>query len=160
MNHCILMAEIVEVPQLRYTSDNQTPIAEFKVKIAGLRPEDSPSQFKVVGWGNLAQTIQEASYGPGDRVVIEGRLTMKSVDRPEGFREKQAEITAQRLHRVAELQSMLLAEAAPIAEGSGGDGNGDGDGNRGDGTRPAATPSVPTASQPATTTPDYDEIPF
>ena len=41
MNHCILMAEIVETPQLRYTSDNQTPIAEFKVKIAGLRPDDS-----------------------------------------------------------------------------------------------------------------------
>ncbi|MEM8613970.1 MAG: single-stranded DNA-binding protein, partial [Cyanobacteria bacterium P01_H01_bin.105] len=95
MNHCILMAEIVEVPQLRYTSDNQTPIAEFKIKIAGLRPDDNPSQFKAVGWGKLAQTIQETSYSPGDRVVIEGRLTMKSVDRPEGFREKQAEITVQ-----------------------------------------------------------------
>lgn len=153
MNHCILMAEIVEVPQLRYTSDNQTPIAEFKVKIAGLRPDDSPSQFKAVGWGNLAQTIQESSYGPGDRVVIEGRLTMKSVDRPEGFREKQAEITVQRLHRIAELQSMLMAEAPPIAEGSS-----DSNSN----SRPAAaTAAPPAASQPTTTTtPDYDEIPF
>ncbi len=143
MNHCILMAEIVEIPQLRYTSDNQTPIAEFKVKIAGLRPDDSPSQFKAVGWGNLAQAIQEASYGPGDRVVIEGRLTMKTIDRPEGFREKQAEITVQRLHRITDLQSMTMAEASPIAEG-----------NRS---------SSPVASNPAstsTTTPDYDEIPF
>lgn len=150
MNHCILMAEIVEVPQLRYTSDNQTPIAEFKVKIAGLRPDDSPSQFKAVGWGNLAQTIQSASYGPGDRVVIEGRLTMKTVDRPEGFREKQAEITVQRLHRIAELQSMTMAEAPPIAEGSGASNS-----------RPAAA-APPATSQPATTTttPDYDEIPF
>ncbi|ESA38230.1 single-stranded dna-binding protein [Leptolyngbya sp. Heron Island J] len=147
MNHCILMAEIVEVPQLRYTSDNQTPIAEFKVKIAGLRPDDSPSQFKAIGWGNLAQTIQEASYGPGDRVVIEGRLTMKTVDRPEGFREKQAEITVQRLHRITDLQSMIMAEAPPIAEG-----------NR----SPAASNPAPTSqtSQPASTTPDYDEIPF
>ncbi len=151
MNHCILMAEIVEVPQLRYTSDNQTPIAEFKVKIAGLRPDDSPSQFKAVGWGNLAQTIQDASYGPGDRVVIEGRLTMKSVDRPEGFREKQAEITVQRLHRIAELQSMAMADAAPIAEGN-------------SSARSSAATSGPPASQPASqpaaATSDYDEIPF
>ena len=153
MNHCILMAEIVEIPQLRYTSDNQTPIAEFKVKIAGLRSEDSPSQFKVVGWGNLAQTIQDSGYAPGDRVVIEGRLTMKSVDRPEGFREKQAEITAQRLHRIAELQSMMLAEAAPIAEGNVGGGSS---------TTTSRAPSAntpPPANQPAAT-PDYDEIPF
>lgn len=145
MNHCILMAEIVEVPQLRYTSDNQTPIAEFKVKIAGLRPDDSPAQFRAIGWGNLAQTIQTASYAPGERVVIEGRLTMKTVDRPEGFREKQAEVTVQRLHRVAELQSMPLAEASAIVEES----------------RPPAAPSTPPMSQPASPSPpDYDEIPF
>lgn len=147
MNHCILMAEVVEVPQLRYTSDNQTPIAEFKVKVAGLRPDDSPAQFKAVGWGNLAQTIQEASYGPGDRVVIEGRLTMKTVDRSEGFREKQAEITVQRLHRIADMQSMMMAEAAPIAESSS------------QSAPTASSPPAAPASQPANT-PDYDEIPF
>ncbi|MEM9807321.1 MAG: single-stranded DNA-binding protein [Cyanobacteria bacterium P01_D01_bin.56] len=146
MNHCILMGEVVEVPQLRYTSDNQTPIAEFKVKIAGLRPEDSPSQFKVVGWGNLAQTIQSASYGPGDRVVLEGRLTMKSVDRPEGFREKQAEITVQRVHRVTDLQSMTMAEAPPIVEGKG--------------SAPTPSPASSTSTSQPATTPDYDEIPF
>ncbi|EKV03457.1 single-stranded DNA-binding protein [Leptolyngbya sp. PCC 7375] len=148
MNHCILMGEIVESPQLRYTSDNQTPIAEFKIKIAGLRPDDSPSQFKAVGWGNLAQTIQDASYGPGDRVVVEGRLTMKTVDRPEGFREKQAEITVQRLHRIAEMQSMLMAAAPPIAEGSN------------SGSSPAASAPKPSSPPTNTTTPDYDEIPF
>ncbi|MEM9265300.1 MAG: single-stranded DNA-binding protein [Cyanobacteria bacterium P01_F01_bin.13] len=148
MNHCILMAEIVEVPQLRYTSDNQTPIAEFKVKISGLRPDESPSQFKAVGWGNLAQTIQAANYVPGDRVVIEGRLTMKSVDRPEGFREKQAEITVQRLHRIAELQSMTLADAPPIVEG------------RSDPPSPAPSPSAASAPPASPAASDYDEIPF
>ncbi|MEM9809489.1 MAG: single-stranded DNA-binding protein [Cyanobacteria bacterium P01_D01_bin.56] len=150
MNHCILMAEVVEAPQLRYTSDNQTPIAEFKVKIPGLRSEDSPSQFRAVGWGNLAQTIQESGYGAGDRVVIEGRLTMKSIDRPEGFREKQAEITVQRLHRITELQSMMLAEAPPVAEGNS---------TSSDVRDSSATGSKPPTNQSATT-PDYDEIPF
>ena len=72
---------------------------------------------------------------------------MKTVDRPEGFREKQAEITVQRLHRIADMQSMVMAEAAPIASGS----------SSGQ-SRPATTASS-SASQP-TSTPDYDEIPF
>ena len=100
MNNCILMAEIVQNPELRYTPDNQTPIAEMQVQFAGLRPEDPPATIKVVGWGNLAQEIQ-ANYHEGDRVVIEGRLNMNTIDRPEGFKEKRAELTAQRLHRLS-----------------------------------------------------------
>ena len=97
MNSCILMAEIVQAPELRYTSDNQTPIAEMLVQFPGLRAEDPPATLKVVGWGNLAQEIQER-YHQGDRVVIEGRLNMNTIDRPEGFKEKRAELTAQRIH--------------------------------------------------------------
>jgi single-stranded DNA-binding protein len=100
MNSCVLMAEILTEPELRYTSENQTPIAEMQVQIAGLRPEDPPSKLKVIGWGNLAQEIQ-ANYHTGDRVVIEGRLSMNTIDRPEGFKEKRAELTAQRIHRLA-----------------------------------------------------------
>lgn len=97
MNSCILMAEIVQAPELRYTSETQTPIAEMFVEFPGLRAEDPPSRLKVVGWGNLAQEIQER-FHQGDRVVIEGRLSMNTVDRPEGFKEKRAELTAQRIH--------------------------------------------------------------
>jgi single-strand DNA-binding protein len=97
MNNCILMAEIIQEPQLRYTPDNQTPIAEMRVKFAGLRPEEPPATLKVVGWGNMAQEIQ-ANYHEGDRVILEGRLTINSIDRPEGFKEKMAEMTVQRIH--------------------------------------------------------------
>lgn len=99
MNHCILMADIIQNPELRYTSDTQTPIAEMMVQFPGSRPEDPPVTLKVIGWGNLAQEIQ-ANYHEGDRVIIEGRLTMNTIDRPEGFKEKRAELTAQRLHRL------------------------------------------------------------
>ena len=91
------MAEIIQDPQLRYTPDNQIPIAEMLVQFPGSRPEDPPATLKVVGWGNLAQEIQER-YHQGDRVVIEGRLNMNTIDRPEGFKEKRAELTAQRIH--------------------------------------------------------------
>lgn len=84
MNNCMLLAEIVQAPQLRYTSDNQTPVAEFVVQFPSLKDTDPAAQMKVVGWGNLAQEIQE-NYQLGQRVLLEGRLSMHTVDRPEGF---------------------------------------------------------------------------
>lgn len=96
MNSCILMAEIVQEPQLRYTTD-QTALAEMIVQFPGLRNEDPPATLKVVGWGNLAQEIQQ-QYHQGDHVIIEGRLSMSTVERSEGFKEKRAELTVQRMH--------------------------------------------------------------
>lgn len=156
MNSCMLMADIIQAPQLRYTSDTQTPIAEFIVKFPGLREDDTPAQIKVIGWGNLAQQIQE-TYKEGDRVLLEGRLNMNTIERPEGFREKRAELTLQRIHSLNELNSLTLpaglanplelndtvpAPAAPAAS------------NRP--AQPAATP----AADPYPAEPDYDDIPF
>lgn len=112
MNSFILMAEIIQEPQLRYTSDNQTPIAEMTVQFDGLREGDAPETLRVVGWGNLAQEIQE-NYHPGDRVVIEGRLGMNQIDRPEGFKEKRAELTAQRIHKINSDATLSTVTATP-----------------------------------------------
>ena len=101
MNSCILMAEIVQEPQLRYTTD-QIALAEMLVQFPGLRTEDPPATLKVVGWGNLAQEIQQ-QYHQGDHVIIEGRLSMNTVDRSEGFKEKRAELTVQRMHSISDV---------------------------------------------------------
>ncbi|MEM9904950.1 MAG: single-stranded DNA-binding protein [Cyanobacteria bacterium P01_D01_bin.44] len=154
MNHCILMAEVVQAPQLRYTSDNQTPVTEFVIQIPGLRSEDASAQLKAVGWGNLAQDIQ-STYKPGDRIVVEGRLNIKTIERPEGFKEKQAEMTVQRIHSLSELQTATLAAAAVTATAT-------------PATEPGATPATaapapqapPAAAPQPTAEPDYDDIPF
>lgn len=167
------MAEIVQDPELRFTPDNQTPIAEMWVQFPGLREEDPPAKLKVVGWGNLAQEIQQR-YHVGDRIIIEGRLHMNTVDRPEGFKEKRAELTAQKIHLLgadASLTSTTTvtstpASVTPTAPAAT--------------TMPATSSSAPKArpaskaapkSEPAVKTPaysgaptpdpvDYDEIPF
>lgn len=99
MNSCILMARIVRAPELRYTQDNQTPLAQMLVEFEPLREGDPPARLKVVGWGNLANEIQ-ANYQEGDEVIIEGRLTMNILERPEGFKEKRAELITSRIHKV------------------------------------------------------------
>jgi single-stranded DNA-binding protein len=66
----------------------------------------------VVGWGNLAQEIQQ-HYHQGDRVIIEGRLSMKTIDREEGFKEKRAELTVQRIHPLGDSVSIGSSKVAP-----------------------------------------------
>jgi len=103
MNNCILMAEITQAPQLRYTADTQMAVAELVVEFPAMRPEEPPSSLKVVGWGNLAQEIKE-TYQVGDRVILEGRLGMNTIEVTHGanpsYKEKRAELTVQRIHKL------------------------------------------------------------
>jgi single-strand DNA-binding protein len=147
MNSCIIMAQITEAPQLRYTQDNQMAIAEMKVQFAGLRPEEPTAEIKVIGWGNLAQEIVQ-KYQEGDQVVIEGRLGMNTIERPEGFKEKRAELTAGKVYAITGM-SQPIASAPPASQAN---------------TAQAATPTA-TKAKKATPAPvaeeaDFDEIPF
>ena len=99
VNHCLLEVEVLEAPQVRYTQDNQTPVAEMAVQLDGLRPDDPPGQLKVVGWGSLAQDLQNRVQ-VGQRLMVEGRLRMNTVTRQDGVKEKRAEFTLSRLHPI------------------------------------------------------------
>jgi single-strand DNA-binding protein len=114
VNHCLLEAEVLEAPQLRYTQDNQTPMAELTVRIDGLRPDDPSGQLKVVGWGSLAQDIQNRLQ-VGQRLVLEGRLRMNTVPRPDGVKEKRAELILSRLHPLGDAAAAAVAPAQPPA---------------------------------------------
>lgn len=101
MNSCILMAEIIKNPELRYTADNQMAVADMFVQFApppGNRPDDQHPTIEVVGWGNLATEIKE-NFKQGDKVTIEGRLEMNTIER-DGYKEKRARLVASRIHRM------------------------------------------------------------
>ncbi len=161
MNSCVLMAEIVKDPELRFMQDGQTAIAEMTVQFPAFKAEDPMEMLKVVGWGNLAQQIQE-QFHIGDQVVMEGRLNMVLVDRPEGFKEKRAEFTVGRIHRVqADLNAPRIANnpaatmAAPAQPKAAAPAT----------PKPAAAPATPAASKPPAPSPsdyepNYDDIPF
>jgi len=114
VNHCLLEVEVLEAPQVRYTQDNQTPVAEMAVRFDGLRAEDPPGQIKVVGWGNLAQDLQNRAQA-GQRLVVEGRLRINTVSRADGVKEKRAELTLARLHPLGEATHQGTANAAGMA---------------------------------------------
>jgi single-strand DNA-binding protein len=114
VNHCLLEVEVLEAPQLRYTQDNQTPVAEMAVQLDGLRPDDPPGQLKVVGWGSLAQELQNRVQ-VGQRLVLEGRLRMNTMTRQDGVKEKRAELTLARLHPLVGGSGGMAAAMAPAA---------------------------------------------
>ena len=147
MNTCVLMAEITKAPQLRYTQDGQTPIAEMWIQFPPLRSGDPMPNIKAIGWGNLAQQIQE-QFQEGDQVILEGRLGMNTIDRPEGFKEKQAELTVSRIHMpdMTMSASATPASTSPAARPASAQ------------PAPAAVPAPPAPSAEAE--PNYDDIPF
>jgi len=99
MNHCLIQAVINSAPQMRYTKENQIPIAEMIVNFKGLRSEDPTRELKIVGWGNIAQEMID-ELKEGQNIVIEGRLRMNSVTRKDGTKEKQPELTASKIHQI------------------------------------------------------------
>jgi single-stranded DNA-binding protein len=113
MNSCILMAEIIQEPQLRYTADN-LEVTEMLVQFSSLREGEPPATLKVVSWGNMAKDIQQ-NYHQGDRVLLEGRLSMNTVDRPEGFKEKRAELTVQKIHSLGMGTGTVFNTISPSA---------------------------------------------
>jgi single-strand DNA-binding protein len=150
VNHCLLEVAVLEAPQLRYTQDNQTPVAEMLVQVDGLRPEDPPGQLKVVGWGNLAQDLQNRVQ-PGQRLMLEGRLRMATLTRADGVKEKRAEFTLARLHPLgAPAPAAAPAPSAPVKA-----------------PVPAPVPQPPAQQAPTWNAaplvpdlPDEDDIPF
>ena len=97
MNHCMLEVLVKKAPTVRFTQDNKTPLAEIEVEFASLRADDPPSTIKVVGWGKLAEELQN-TVQVNSKLVIEGRLRMNTVPRQDGTKEKRAEFTLSRIH--------------------------------------------------------------
>ena len=105
MNHCLIQAVISIAPQMRYTKENQTPIAEMIVNFKGLRSEDPTRDLKIIGWGNIAQEMVD-ELKEGQNIVIEGRLKMNSVTRKDGTKEKQPELTASKIHQIERVEAI------------------------------------------------------
>jgi|TARA_B100001175_G_scaffold57909_1_gene46748 single-stranded DNA-binding protein len=162
MNQCVLEVEVIDAPTVRYTQDNQTPIAEMSVRFDALRDGDPPSELKVVGWGNLAQELQNRVQ-VGQRLLIEGRLRMNTVPRGDGMKEKRAEFTLARLHPIgASTTSSSTANSAP--QGSQPPSGSARPERPTPIAAPAATPK-PSEPEPASwnaapLVPDTDDIPF
>ncbi len=145
MNSCIMMVQITEAPQLRYTQDNQLAIAEMKVQFPALRPEEPTAEVKAIGWGNTAQDIVN-KYQVGDQVIVEGRWGMNRVQL-EGYKETRAELTISKIYEWGSTGDPMPAAPAGMSASA-----------------PAAAPAATVSKAKKAAAPaeeaDFDEIPF
>jgi single-stranded DNA-binding protein len=158
MNSCILLVKVLQNPELRYTQDSQTPVAELAVEFEGDREGDAPSSLKVVGWGNLATEIQQ-TYHEGDRLVVEGRLSIRTIDRPDGIKEKKAELVATRLYALGDA-GIVTASPRPTERNSEPSTERASARSTASSATSAAPVSKPAAPTSGSNEINYDDIPF
>jgi single-strand DNA-binding protein len=152
MNSCILMAEIIKNPELRYTADNQMAVADMFVQFEpplGSRPDDQRPTIEVVGWNTLATEMKE-NYKQGDRVTIEGRLEMNTIER-DGYKEKRARLVASRIYPIS--MNGVASSPAPINMTSAAPASAPP-------STPAPASSVRAEAPPSFDDADADNIPF
>ena len=114
MNHCILEVLVKKAPTVRFAQDSKTPLAELEAEFDSLRADDPPSKIKVIGWGKLAEEMQN-KVQVNSKLVIEGRLRMNSVPRQDGTKEKRAEFTLARIHPFNNQTSVSSNPSKPLS---------------------------------------------
>jgi single-strand DNA-binding protein len=95
MNNTVLLAKLEYSPELRHTPDGKE-ISETVVSFEG---RETTHTLKAIAWGNTANSFHQ-ELKQGDIVLLDGNLQMNTVERPEGFKEKMAEMVVQKFERI------------------------------------------------------------
>lgn len=100
-NRVILVGNLTRDPELRYTPSG-APVCSFDLAVnrsyttqAGER-RDEVCYITIVSWGKQAETCKEY-LKKGRAALIEGRLTQRSWETPEGQKRSKHEVVADRV---------------------------------------------------------------
>jgi single-strand DNA-binding protein len=100
-NKVILLGNLTRDPELRYTPNN-APVCSFDLAInrnyttqAGERREEV-CYVTIVAWGKQAETCNEY-LSKGRPALVEGRLSLRSWETPDGQKRSKHEVVADRV---------------------------------------------------------------
>lgn len=96
MNNIVLLAKLEYSPELRHTPDGK----EVSEVIVSFRGKDTVHTLKAIAWGNTA-TLFHQELKQNDTVVLDGSIQMNTVERPEGFKEKRAEMVISKFEKIS-----------------------------------------------------------
>lgn len=109
MNSYVLMAKIVNKPELRYTTDTQQAFTTMMVEHTTQQTnQEQKFTLKVTAKGNLSTDLSE-NYRQGDMVILVGRLSMNVYETGDGYKEKRAEINLSHIYPAGGEQSYTPA---------------------------------------------------
>ncbi|WP_287128591.1 single-stranded DNA-binding protein [Candidatus Cyanaurora vandensis] len=111
MNSIVLMGEVANRPELRETQEGLAR-TNFILRYPSTKPDEPEFQVQVVAFGNSATEVGELVQG--DQVTLEGRIQMNSFTRPDGTREKRAEVIIRRCHVLHKAGGVPLSPPANL----------------------------------------------
>ena len=97
LNKVMIIGNVGQDPSMRYTA-NGSAITTFSVAVnrsfmQGENRQEETSWFNVVTWAKLAELLGQ-HLQKGRKVYIEGRLTSRSWDGPDGQKRYRTEVVA------------------------------------------------------------------
>ena len=95
MNNLVLLAKLDYSPELRRTTEGKE-VSETVVSFEG---KETIHVLKAIAWGKTATSFHQ-ELKQGDVVLFEGSLQMNTIERPEGFKEKMAEMVVQKFEKI------------------------------------------------------------
>ncbi|SMC91882.1 single-stranded DNA-binding protein [Sporomusa malonica] len=96
MNKVILVGRLAQDPEVRYTQSGKA-VASFTLAVnrfGGGQGQNNADFVPVVAWEKLAETCGN-NLTKGQRVLVEGRLQIRSYEANDGQKRRIAEVVAQ-----------------------------------------------------------------
>ena len=94
MNSVHITGRLTRDPELRFTPSGKA-VANFSIAV-NYRGSDDASFFDIVAWEKTAEVVSE-HLRQGRRVLIDGYLSQRKWDTPEGEHRQKVEIVAQQV---------------------------------------------------------------
>ncbi len=101
MNRVILMGRLTKDPEMRFTANNNTPVASFSIAVDRRFTRQGEEQktdfFNIVAWSKQAEFCSKY-FNKGLRVVVEGRIENRTWDDQEGKKHYATDIIAENMY--------------------------------------------------------------
>lgn len=120
LNRVVLIGNLTKDPELRYTPGGQ-PVTTLRVAVNERRKVNEEWQevahfFDVTVWGKQAENCSQY-LRKGRPVAVDGRLSSRQWETPEGQKRSAVEVVAERVVFLGSAEGGGSAQAAPDAEG-------------------------------------------
>ena len=94
MNKAILVGRLAQDPEVRYTQSGKA-VASFNLAVENNFGDEKKADFiPIVAWNKLAE-ICGNNIGKGRKILVEGRLQIRSYEDKDGQKKRVAEVIAQ-----------------------------------------------------------------
>jgi single-strand DNA-binding protein len=114
MNKVILVGRLTQDPEVRYTQSGKA-VASFTIAVNRFSGQGQKEAdfIPVVAWEKLAETCGN-NLTKGQRILIEGRLQIRSYETNDGQKRRVAEVIAQNMEFLERKQVSEDKEATPF----------------------------------------------